>query len=73
MANYSCDPYPHLPEGAIVIPPGPLRAQLGYVVVGGELPVIFDDWAIASLVPDVPAKDFHGARALIVEYLQSRG
>lgn len=56
-----------------MIPPGPLRAQLGYVVVGGELPVIFDDWAIASLVPDVPAKDFHGARALIVEYLQSRG
>jgi hypothetical protein len=51
MANYECDPHPHVLAGMVAIPPGPLRTQRGYIVVGGDFPLFPDDWAIATLTP----------------------
>lgn len=56
-----------------MIQPGPLRARHGYVVLGGELPMVCDEWAIATLIPEVSAGEFHGAIALITTYLKGRG
>ncbi|KAM3209862.1 hypothetical protein ACQJBY_064108 [Aegilops geniculata] len=73
MACFPCNPLPHLPPGTAIIPPVPFRARHGYVVLGGELPMVCDEWAIATLVPEVSSEEFHGAIALITNYLEGRG
>jgi hypothetical protein len=65
MANYPCDPLPHLPPGADLIPFNALRPQRGYVVVGGELPIIYNDWAIVLLEPEPNMQMFQGTSQLI--------
>jgi hypothetical protein len=73
MANYPSDPYPHLPPGVEPLPAGPLRTKRSYVVVGGELPLICDDWAIATLAPEAPAYEFAASIALIEHFLEGKG
>jgi hypothetical protein len=73
MANYPCDPLPHLPPGANPIPFNNLRPQHGYVVVGGELPVICDDWAIVLLEPEPNLDAFQGMSLLIRAQFEHRG
>ncbi|KAM0887532.1 hypothetical protein ACQ4PT_028966 [Festuca glaucescens] len=73
MANFPCDPLPHLPPGTSIVEPGPLRTKRSYVVVGGDLPVACDDWAIATLAPEIDAAEYDGAIAVIVDYLEHRG
>ncbi|KAK1643668.1 hypothetical protein QYE76_061473 [Lolium multiflorum] len=73
MANYPSDPIPHLPPGIEYHPPGPLRTKRSYVVVGGELPLICDDWAIATLAPEAAAHEFNASIALIEHFLEGRG
>ncbi|KAM0855951.1 hypothetical protein ACQ4PT_049434 [Festuca glaucescens] len=73
MANYPCDPLPLPPPGTSIVEPGPLRAKRGYVVVGGDLPIACDDWAIANLEPDVEAAGFDSAITIIVDFLEHRG
>jgi hypothetical protein len=65
MANYPCNPLPHLPPGADLIPFNALRPQRGYVVVGGELPIIYNDWAIVLLEPEPNMQMFQGTSQLI--------
>jgi hypothetical protein len=65
MANYPYDPLPHLPPGAVPVPFNALRPQRGYMVVGGELPIICDDWAIVSLEPEPDLTHFQGTSQLI--------
>jgi hypothetical protein len=43
------------------------------VIVGGDLPMACDDWAIASLAPEIDAAEFDGAINIIVDYLEQRG
>jgi hypothetical protein len=73
MANYACDPFPHVPPGMAALPPGPLRTQRGYVVLGGDFPLICDDWAIASLVPEVGQNHFEIISQTIYHQLQVLG
>jgi hypothetical protein len=73
MANYPCDPLPHLPPGVDPIPFNALRPQRGYVVVGGELPIISDDWAIVSLEPEPNMQMFQGTSELIRGQFEHRG
>jgi hypothetical protein len=73
MANYPCDPLPHLPPGANPISFNNLRPQRGYVVVGGELPVICDDWAIVLLEPEPNLDAFQGTSQLIRAQFEHRG
>ncbi|KAM0851830.1 hypothetical protein ACQ4PT_052167 [Festuca glaucescens] len=73
MANFPCDPLPHLPPGTSIVEPGPLRTKRSYVVVGGDLPVACDDWAIATLAPEIDAAEYDGASAIIADYLEHRG
>ncbi|KAM0930643.1 hypothetical protein ACQ4PT_000838 [Festuca glaucescens] len=73
MACYPCDPLPHLPPGADIIPFNPLRPQRGYVCVGGTLPVICDDWAIVLLEPEPSWEAFQGTANLIRDQLEGRG
>ncbi|KAM0821901.1 hypothetical protein ACQ4PT_071868 [Festuca glaucescens] len=73
MDNYPCNPLPLLPPGTSIVEPGPLRAKRGYVVMGGEFPVAFDDWAVASLEPEVEAAGFDGAIAIIIDLLEHKG
>jgi hypothetical protein len=73
MANYPCDPLPHLPPGADLIPFNAIRPQRGYVVVGGELPIICDDWAIVSLEPEPNMQMFQGTSQLIRGQFEHRG
>jgi hypothetical protein len=51
MANYDCDPFPHVPAGMAIVPAGPLRAQRGHVIICGDVPAYCDDWAVATLAP----------------------
>ncbi|KAM0910337.1 hypothetical protein ACQ4PT_014230 [Festuca glaucescens] len=73
MACYPCDPLPHLPPGADIIPFNPLRPQRDYVCVGGTLPVICDDWAIVLLEPEPSWEVFQGTANLIRDQLEGRG
>jgi hypothetical protein len=73
MANYDCDPFPHVPAGMVAIPPGPLRTQRGYVVLGGEFPVFADDWAVATLTPGLSQNHFEIIRGTIENHLQGLG
>ncbi|KAM0827226.1 hypothetical protein ACQ4PT_068330 [Festuca glaucescens] len=73
MANYPCDPLPLMPPGTSIVEPGPLCVNRGYVVIGGDLPVACDDWAVANLEPEVEAAGFQGAIAIIVDFLEHRG
>ena len=73
MANYPCDVHPHVPAGMMALPPGPLRTQRGYVVLGGPSPRICDDWAIATLTPEIAPGDFNLTIDTIVEHLQQLG
>ncbi|KAM0929923.1 hypothetical protein ACQ4PT_001292 [Festuca glaucescens] len=57
----------------VAMPPGPLRTQHGYVVLGGEFPLFANDWAIATLVPDVGQNHFDIAIATIQDHLQQLG
>jgi hypothetical protein len=43
------------------------------VVVGGELSLICDDWAIATLAPEAAAHEFNASIALIENFLEGRG
>ena len=73
MANYPCDPIPHLPPGAFLVPNNGLRPQRGYVIVGGNLPVIADDWAIVTINPEPNWQAFQGTALLITDQLHQRG
>ncbi|KAM0926026.1 hypothetical protein ACQ4PT_003873 [Festuca glaucescens] len=73
MANYPSNPYPHLPPRMEILPAGPLRVKRGYVVVGGDLPLISDDWAIAILAPEAAAHEFNASLALIEHFLEGKG
>jgi hypothetical protein len=73
MANYPCDPLPHLPPSAVPVPFNALRPQCGYVVVGGELLIICDDWAIVSLEPEPDLTHFQGMSQLIRAQFEQRG
>ncbi|KAM0862699.1 hypothetical protein ACQ4PT_045097 [Festuca glaucescens] len=73
MANYPCDPYALLPPGMDILPPGPLCAKRGYVVVGGDLPMICDDWTIAVLALEAAAYEFNASVALIEHFLEGKG
>jgi hypothetical protein len=73
MANYPCDPLPHLPPGANPIPYNAMRPQRGYVVVGGELSVICDDWAIILLEPEPNLNVFQGTSQLIIAQFEQHG
>jgi hypothetical protein len=73
MANYPCDPLPHLPRSANPSPFNVLCPQRGYVVVGGELPVICDDWAIVLLEPEPNLDAFQGTSQLIKAQFEHRG
>lgn len=73
MACYPCNRYPHLPAGTTIIVPGPERAQRGYFVLGGELLMVCEEWAIATLVPGITPEEFPAANAMISEFLEARG
>ncbi|KAM0913956.1 hypothetical protein ACQ4PT_011815 [Festuca glaucescens] len=73
MANYDCNPFPHVPAGMAVLPPGPLHTQRGYVIVGGDFPLFCDDWAIATLAPAVSQNHFELISTTITEQLQQYG
>lgn len=53
--------------------PGLHRTQRAYVVLGGELPLVCDEWAIATLDPGITPEEFHGANAMITTFLEARG
>jgi hypothetical protein len=73
MANYDCDPFPHVPAGMVAIPPGPLRQQRGYVILGGDFPIFYDDWAIATLIPDPGQNHFELVSQTISQQMQDVG
>jgi hypothetical protein len=73
MANYPCNPLPHLPPGVVPVPFNTLRPQRGYMVVGGELPIICDDWAIISLELEPDLTHFQGMSQLICAQFEQRG
>ncbi|KAM0825908.1 hypothetical protein ACQ4PT_069217 [Festuca glaucescens] len=73
MACYPCDPIPHLPPGADIIPVSPLQPQRGYVCIGGTMHVICDDWAIGLLEPEPSWELFQGTANLITGQLEGRG
>ncbi|KAM0869792.1 hypothetical protein ACQ4PT_040437 [Festuca glaucescens] len=73
MANFPCEPLPHLPPGTSIIEPGPLRTKRNYMIVGGDLPMACDDWAIATLAPEIDTAEYDGAITVIVDYLEHRG
>ena len=55
------------------IPPGPLRTQRGYVVLGGKFNTMCNDWAITTLAPEIDADHFELALAMILGRLQAIG
>ncbi|KAM0930440.1 hypothetical protein ACQ4PT_001119 [Festuca glaucescens] len=73
MANFPADPYPHLPPGFNIIPPSPHRVKRSYVILGGDLPVICDDWSIALLGPAADAHEFQASAAMIEHFLKGKG
>ncbi|CAM0912751.1 unnamed protein product [Alopecurus aequalis] len=73
MANYPCNPIPHLPPGVGLVPNNGLRPQRGYAVMGGNLPIAADDWAIISNAPEPNWEAFQGTTLLITDQLHERG
>ena len=73
MANYPCDPVPHLPPGADYMPYNALRPQRGYVVLGGSFSNICDDWAIIRLEPEPTWDQLEGTAALVTAQIEQRG
>ena len=73
MANYPCDPIPHLPPGAGYVPFNHRRPQRGYVVVGGSTNEVCDDWAIVQLEPEPSWEQFEGTSILIRAQMAQRG
>lgn len=51
MANYPCDPIPHLPPGDAIIEPHSLRCRRTYHYLGGAPLVASHEWAIITLAP----------------------
>jgi hypothetical protein len=43
------------------------------VVIGGKLPMVYDEWAIATLDPGIALEEFHGTNAMITNFLENRG
>jgi hypothetical protein len=41
-------------------------------VVGGDIPLICDDWAIAILAPEAAAHEFDALLALIEHFLEGK-
>ncbi|KAM0858559.1 hypothetical protein ACQ4PT_047754 [Festuca glaucescens] len=73
MANYDCDPFPHIPAGMVIVPPGPLHTQRGHVVIGGNFPAFYDDWAIATLAPAMSQNHHEIISETIAAQLQNYG
>ncbi|PNT75871.1 uncharacterized protein LOC112270078 [Brachypodium distachyon] len=69
MANFPCDTTPHLPPGTTIVPPGPLRAQRGYAVLGRNLPIICEEWTIAILASHVEIEDYEEGLHIIRHFL----
>ncbi|XP_024318464.1 uncharacterized protein LOC112272299 [Brachypodium distachyon] len=72
MAKYPVDPTPHLPPGTSVVAPNPHRPQRGYVVLSGGVPIICDEWAIATLAPPVENEEYGDALEIIRHFLTNR-
>ncbi|KAM0826097.1 hypothetical protein ACQ4PT_069109 [Festuca glaucescens] len=73
MANYDCDPFPHVPAGMAIVPLGPLRAQRGHVIIGGDFPAFCDDWAVATLAPAMSQNHHEIIAETIAAQLQNYG
>jgi hypothetical protein len=73
MANYPCDPTPHLPPGTNVIPPCIHRRRRTMHVFGGAPLLICDDWAIVILEPPSNPDHFGADAAFIYDFLDHQG
>jgi hypothetical protein len=73
MANYPCDPRPHLPPGTDFIPLCAHRRRRGFHVFSGAPLLNCDDWANVVLEPPSDPEQFVGDAALIRSFLNEQG
>jgi hypothetical protein len=73
MANYPCDPHPHLPPGADIVPHCIHRRHRAFHVFTNTPLITCDDWAIVILEPESDLAQFAGDAALIQAFLNDQG
>lgn len=73
MACYPCNPYLHLLAGTTIVELGLQCARRSYVVLGGELPMVCDEWAIAMLELGISPEEFICADTMICNFLENHG
>ena len=74
MANYPCDPTPHLPPGTAVIEPHGIRRRRTYHYLGGAPLNVAHEWAIVTLAPPPDPAHYEQDIALIRHFLhETRG
>uniref|UniRef100_A0ACD5XZP2 Uncharacterized protein n=1 Tax=Avena sativa TaxID=4498 RepID=A0ACD5XZP2_AVESA len=73
MANYPCDPIPHLPPGAEVIQPCIHRRRRGFHIFSGDALLQCDDMAIVILEPPSDPAQFAADAHLIRNYFNKCG
>jgi hypothetical protein len=73
MANYPCDPHPHLPPGADIVPQCIHHRRRAFHVFTNTPLINCDDWAVIILEPKSDPAQFVGDAALIRAFLNGQG
>ncbi|KAM0922748.1 hypothetical protein ACQ4PT_005977 [Festuca glaucescens] len=73
MANYPCDPIPHLPPGYTIVEPNDQQRRRGYHVFNGAPLQLYEEWGIVELIPATNPEQFASDAMLIRGYLDTQG
>ncbi|KAM0909714.1 hypothetical protein ACQ4PT_014652 [Festuca glaucescens] len=73
MANYPCDPIPHLPPGYTIVELYDHQRHRGYHVFNGAPLLPFEEWGIVELIPATNPEQFASDATLIRGFLDTQG